>query len=58
MICAFCGKPIPEGQTVCPGCGITRDDLKAVLTEANRAFRGTALCRMLMEEHRQLYSRR
>lgn len=22
MICAFCGKPIPEGQTVCPGCGM------------------------------------
>ena len=58
VFCNFPEEELDQVLQVCPGCGITRDDLKAVLTETNRAFPGTVLCRMLMEEHRQLYSRR
>ena len=53
VFCNFPGEELDQLLQVCPGCGITKNDLKAVLTPVNRSFNGEVLFKMLMEEHRQ-----
>lgn len=38
-----------------PECGITKEDLKAVLTPMNASWNAIGLCRELLKEHRQLH---
>lgn len=39
---------------VCAECGMTKDDLKAVLTPVNASWNAVGLCNELMKEHRQM----
>ena len=56
----FVGFPqdeLEETLEAAKRCGITRDDLKAVLTPYNINYSGYSLCRMLVEEHEQMSGR-
>ena len=51
----FCGvtssEELEKALAICRACGITRDDLKAVLTPDNAMWTGEQLMKELMEEH-------
>ena len=51
----FCGvtssEELEKALAICRACGITRDDLKAVLTPDNAMWTGEQLVKELMEEH-------
>lgn len=51
VFCGLTSEELEKALPLCRACGITRDDLKAVLTPDNVMWTGEQLMKELMEEH-------
>ena len=51
VFCGLTSEELERALPLCRACGITRDDLKAVLTPDNAGWSGERLIKELLEEH-------
>ena len=51
VFCGLTSEELEKALALCRACGITRDDLKAVLTPDNAMWTGKQLLKELMAEH-------
>lgn len=55
VIAGVADQELDELLRIFPECGITKEDLKAVLTPTNASWNAIGLCRELLKEHHQLH---